>query len=95
MGWSQVMMAAMGLGAVLYLMKTDVRTGTAQLSRNLRHIRGWLHEEVAAASKELPKEAPKPNGSAPGSGPTSAAEAAQQFKQQQQPSGSSHVHKQR
>ena len=51
MGWSQVAVAAMGLGAVFYLMKTDVRTGTAQLSRNLRHIRGWLQEEVAAASR--------------------------------------------
>ena len=40
---------AVGVGAVAYLMKSDVRHGSAMLRRNLKHIRGWMEEQGAAA----------------------------------------------
>jgi hypothetical protein len=46
---------AVGVAAVAYLMRGDVRTGAATFRRNLKHIRGWLEEESAAASKYVLK----------------------------------------
>ena len=43
--------AAVGVGAIAYMMKSDVRTGTATLRRNLKHIRAWLEEQQAGASE--------------------------------------------
>lgn len=40
---------AVGVGAVAYLMKSDVRKGTTMLRQNLRHIRNFLEEQAAAA----------------------------------------------
>ena len=40
---------AVGLGAIAYLMKADLRTSTTTLRRNLKHIRTWLEEQQAAA----------------------------------------------
>ena len=42
-----VITITVGVGAVVYLMKTDVRQGSSMLRRNLRHIRGWLEEQSA------------------------------------------------
>lgn len=39
------------VAAVAYLMKSDVRTGAATFRRNIKHIRGWLEEQSAAASE--------------------------------------------
>jgi hypothetical protein len=43
--------STVGVAAVAYLMKADVRTGAATFRRNLKHIRGWLEEQSAAASQ--------------------------------------------
>lgn len=40
---------AVGVGAVFMLMKTDLRTSSAMLRRNLKHVRGWMEEQTAAA----------------------------------------------
>ena len=40
---------AVGVGAVFMLMKTDIRTSSSMLRRNLKHIRGWMEEQTAAA----------------------------------------------
>jgi hypothetical protein len=38
-----------GLGAVAFLMKSDVRQSSSMLRRNMRHVRTWLEEQGAAA----------------------------------------------
>ncbi len=43
--------SAVGVATIAYLMKGDVRTGATTLTRNLRHIRGWLEEQGAASSQ--------------------------------------------
>jgi len=47
-----------GVGAVYYLMRKDMRTGVSQLRRNVKTIRGWLEEE--AGSSAAGKGAPPP-----------------------------------
>jgi len=44
-----VLYTAVGLGAIAYLMRADLRTSTTTLRRNLKHIRTWLEEQQAAA----------------------------------------------
>lgn len=39
-----------GLGSVAYLMKSDVRHGSAMLKRNIKTIRSWLEEEGATSA---------------------------------------------
>ena len=41
----------MALGSVVYLMKSDVRTGATTLRRNMKVIRGWMEEQGAAAQQ--------------------------------------------
>lgn len=50
------MVTLVGVAAVAYLMKSDVRTGAATFRRNIKHIRGWLEEQSAAASKATKEE---------------------------------------
>jgi hypothetical protein len=42
-------MCAVGVGAVVMLMKTDVRHSSAMVRRNLKQIRSWLEEAGEAA----------------------------------------------
>ena len=37
-----------------FLMRSDLRNSSQTLRRNLKHIRSWLEEEGAAASKCVP-----------------------------------------
>ena len=48
---SNFIITLVGLGSVAYLLKSDVRTGSALLKRNLKTIRTWLEEEGATAAK--------------------------------------------
>ena len=48
---SNFIITLVGLGSVAYLLKSDVRTGSALLKRNLNTIRTWLEEEGATAAK--------------------------------------------
>ena len=52
------LITVVGLGSVVYLMKSDVRVGGAMLKRNLKTIKSWLEEEGASkaangASKQV------------------------------------------
>lgn len=51
MAWSNFMVTLVGVGAVVYLMKSDVRTSSQMLRRNLKHMRTWLEETGEAAGK--------------------------------------------
>eukprot|EP00884_Botryococcus_braunii_P021664 jgi/Botrbrau1/8181/Bobra.357_2s0026.1 len=57
MAITNFLLTIVGVGAVAFLMKSDIRTGTAQLRRNLRHIRTWLEEQGPAASEAVKEEA--------------------------------------
>jgi hypothetical protein len=48
---SNFLITLVGLGSVAYLLKSDVRTGSAMLKRNMKTIRTWLEEEGATAAK--------------------------------------------
>ena len=48
---SNFIITLVGLGSVAYLLKSDVRSGSALLKRNLKTIRTWLEEEGATAAK--------------------------------------------
>lgn len=77
MALTNFLITLMGVGAVAYLMKRDVRDGSAMLRRNLRHIRSWLEEQSAAAEqtakqdikqvteRKLPTEHKPPDAGAP------------------------------
>jgi hypothetical protein len=55
---SNFIITLVGVGSVLYLMKSDVRHGSAMLRRNMKTIRAWLEEEGATT-------AAKPTGCVP------------------------------
>ena len=40
---------SVGVGAVAMLLSKDLKQSSAMLRRNLRHVRGWLEEQGAAA----------------------------------------------
>lgn len=59
MALSNFVMTVVAVGAAYMLLRGDVRQSGTVLRRNLRHIRQWLEEESAAASKagsSKPKE---------------------------------------
>ncbi|KAK9800892.1 hypothetical protein WJX73_007316 [Symbiochloris irregularis] len=71
MALSNFLLTLVGVGAIAYLMKSDVRTGSATLRRNLKHIRAWLEEQQPGASEaskrtieeskpKVPPDKPKP-----------------------------------
>lgn len=51
MALTNFLLTLIGVGAVAYLMKSDVRTGSATLRRNIKHIRTWLEEQQATTSE--------------------------------------------
>lgn len=51
MALSNFVMTVVAVGAAYMLLRGDVRQSGTVLRRNLRHIRQWLEEESAAASK--------------------------------------------
>ena len=38
-----------GVGAIAYMMKTDIRSGSSMLRRNLKQIRSWMETQGDAA----------------------------------------------
>lgn len=56
MAITNFLITLMGVGAVAYLMKSDVRKGSAMLRQNLRHIRNFLEEQSAAAERAAKEE---------------------------------------
>lgn len=44
-----VLFVVVGVGAIAYMMKTDVRQGSSMLRRNLKQIRAWMETQGDAA----------------------------------------------
>jgi hypothetical protein len=59
---TNLVLTLVGLGSVVYLMKSDVRQGGALLRRNMKTIRSWLEEEGATAAKPQPGCAQRKDG---------------------------------
>lgn len=51
MAWSNFAISAVVVGSAIYLMKTDVRAGSAMLRQNLKTIRTWMSEEANAIKR--------------------------------------------
>lgn len=51
MGLTNFILTVAGVGAVVMLLKGDVKQSATVLRRNVKHIRNWLEEESSAASK--------------------------------------------
>ncbi|PIA37823.1 hypothetical protein AQUCO_03000393v1 [Aquilegia coerulea] len=52
-----------GVGAVILLMRSDVKQSVGIFRKNVRQIRHWLEEESASAAKSVEKAKPKELGS--------------------------------
>ncbi|KAF7801725.1 uncharacterized protein G2W53_040836 [Senna tora] len=59
MGLTNFVLTVAGVGAVVLLLRSDVRQSAAVFRRNVKHIRNWLEEETAASSKVMEKSSPK------------------------------------
>ncbi|ESQ50013.1 hypothetical protein EUTSA_v10021865mg [Eutrema salsugineum] len=57
MGLTNFILTVAGVGAVVLLLKGDVKQSASVFRRNVKHIRNWIEEETSAASKA---ETPKP-----------------------------------
>ena len=56
MALSNFLFTVVGVGAVWLLVRSDLRSSSAVLSRNIRHVRSWLEKEAAASSAAAEKE---------------------------------------
>ncbi|KAI4339654.1 hypothetical protein MLD38_000292 [Melastoma candidum] len=65
MGLTNFILTVAGVSAVVLLMRSDVRQSAAIFRRNVKHIRNWLEEESAAASKEVEKASKEIEGKVP------------------------------
>jgi len=54
MGLTNLIITVAGVSAVILLLRSDVKQSAAVFRRNVKHIRHWLEEESAAASKWAP-----------------------------------------
>jgi len=54
MGLTNLIITVAGVSAVILLLRSDVKQSAAVFRRNVKHIRNWLEEESAAASKWAP-----------------------------------------
>ncbi|XP_022751847.1 uncharacterized protein LOC111300481 [Durio zibethinus] len=59
MGLTNFILTVAGVGAVVLLLRSDVKQSAAIFKRNVKHIRSWLEEESSAASKAAEKAKPK------------------------------------
>ncbi|KAJ0229076.1 Uncharacterized protein HA466_0319590 [Hirschfeldia incana] len=59
MGLTNFILTVAGVGAVVMLLKSDVKQSVTVLRRNVKHIRHWLEEETSAASKAAQSIKPK------------------------------------
>lgn len=51
MALTNFILTVAGVGAVVLLLKGDVKQSASIFRRNVKHIRNWLEEESSAASK--------------------------------------------
>ncbi|CDP16562.1 unnamed protein product [Coffea canephora] len=59
MALTNFILTVAGVGAVILLMRTDIKQSATIFRRNVRQIRHWLEEESASAAKEMEKAKPK------------------------------------
>ncbi|KAL0843079.1 hypothetical protein Bca101_016324 [Brassica carinata] len=59
MGLTNFILTVAGVGAVVILLRGDVKQSASVLKRNVKHIRHWLEEETSAASKAAQSMKPK------------------------------------
>ncbi|XP_047318231.1 uncharacterized protein LOC124921600 [Impatiens glandulifera] len=62
MGLTNFILTVAGVSAVVLLLRSDVKQSATVFRRNVRHIRHWLEEESATASKEMEKKAKELSG---------------------------------
>ena len=51
MGLTNLVLTVAGVSAVILLLRSDVKQSASIFRRNVKHIRHWLEEESAEASK--------------------------------------------
>ncbi|CAA7038740.1 unnamed protein product [Microthlaspi erraticum] len=59
MGLTNFILTVAGVGAVVLLLKGDVKQSPSVFRRNVKHIRSWIEEETSAASKAAESKTPK------------------------------------
>uniref|UniRef100_A0A1J3EJ90 Uncharacterized protein n=1 Tax=Noccaea caerulescens TaxID=107243 RepID=A0A1J3EJ90_NOCCA len=59
MGLTNFILTVAGVGAVVMLLRSDVKQSVTVLRRNVKHIRHWLEEESSTASKAAQSIKPK------------------------------------
>jgi hypothetical protein len=62
MAWTNFVITAAGLLAVASLMRSDVRTSSAMLRRNLKQIRTWVEDGTKDVAKDAAKATQKTLG---------------------------------
>uniref|UniRef100_A0A7N2MSB9 Uncharacterized protein n=1 Tax=Quercus lobata TaxID=97700 RepID=A0A7N2MSB9_QUELO len=59
MALTNLILTVAGVSAVILLLRSDVKQSATIFRRNVKHIRHWLEEESASASKTAEKAVPK------------------------------------
>ncbi|KAG2710627.1 hypothetical protein I3760_04G037100 [Carya illinoinensis] len=59
MALTNFILTVAGVSAAILLLRSDVKQSAAVFRRNVKHIRHWLEEESASASKAAEKATPK------------------------------------
>nr|XP_009788058.1 PREDICTED: uncharacterized protein LOC104235923 [Nicotiana sylvestris] len=59
MALTNFILTVVGVGAVVLLVRSDIKQSASIFKRNVRQIRHWLEEESASAAKEMEKAKPK------------------------------------
>ncbi|XP_042420098.1 uncharacterized protein LOC122008437 [Zingiber officinale] len=59
MALTNFIVTVVGVTAAVLLLRSDVKQSASIFRRNVRHIRQWLEEESASASKSMERSAPK------------------------------------
>ncbi|KAJ7962375.1 DNA double-strand break repair rad50 ATPase [Quillaja saponaria] len=59
MALTNFIVTVVGVGAVVLLLRSDVKQSASIFRRNVKQIRNWLEEESASASKTAEKSIPK------------------------------------
>ncbi|CAN8236489.1 unnamed protein product [Cochlearia groenlandica] len=59
MGLTNFILTVAGVGAVVMLLRSDVKQSATVFKRNIKHIRNWIEEESSTASKAAESFKPK------------------------------------
>ncbi|KAF4385715.1 hypothetical protein F8388_010271 [Cannabis sativa] len=59
MALTNFILTVAGVSAVVLLLRSDVKQSASIFRRNVKHIRNWLEEESASATKAAEKRFPK------------------------------------